>query len=435
MFTMIIQLGKAYSLFQVRYLRSSSNPVLIKGRLLQSQKDIIRKSLSNPASFHKQRMTTSISEVRDRLVSEEDDSKQSQSVYSILQSSTRLLEESNISEPDLSACHLLSYTLKGDFQWEDNGPSVLYRLLSGDDSSSDWKGIKNKLLTDEEYMTFTKMIQRRLTNEPLQYIIGQWDFHDITIKIRQPCLCPRPETEELVELVAKDIKNLITYRKTILDVESKINGKNKSFKKVRILDVGCGTGAISIALANMFSPEEVEFVSIDVAREAVKLTQENADMVLGKVNENDTHDSYYKSILCSAGKFTNNAQGNKSSTYDFGFDIVVSNPPYIPKQDMDTLAQDVVGYEDFGALCGGDDGMDVIRDIVQRLPEWCQQDDDTAQDSICWMEVDTSHPKLMESWLSPSNNSSEGVQYVEGLNDFFGLPRFVKLRIKNNTKI
>ena len=62
--------------------------------------------------------------------------------------------------------------------------------------------------------------------------------------------------------------------------------------------------------------------------------------------------------------------GNKK--YNFDFDLVVSNPPYIPKDDMSTLSDDVVNYEDDGALCGGDDGMDVIQDIVKRLPEWCR---------------------------------------------------------------
>jgi methylase of polypeptide subunit release factors len=61
------------------------------------------------------------------------------------------------------------------------------------------------------------------------------------------------------------------------------------------------------------------------------------------------------------------------------FDIVVSNPPYIPRKDMTYLTDDVTKYESDQALCGGDDGMDVIRTIIRRLPEWCNSE------AVCWM--------------------------------------------------
>merc|ERR1711971_647586 len=111
--------------------------------------------------------------------------------------------------------------------------------------------------------------------------------------------------------------------------------------------------------------------------------------------------------------------------YEFEFDIVVSNPPYIPQSDMQTLASDVLLFEDTAALCGGIDGMDIIRDIVMRLPEWCNgaklfsspvskkvYENDTSISSRCpcWMEVDTSHPDLINDWLNFPKSSSQQQQ-------------------------
>lgn len=357
--------------------------------------------------------------------------KCNKSIYETLTSAIRLLEENESPEPTMSSCHLLSFALKNDFQWEDNGFSVLYSLLTTNNIEND---LRNKILSDTELEVFSSMIQRRLTKEPIQYIIGQWDFHDITIKVRQPCLCPRPETEELVEYVAKDIQKCIDVNRR---KKQEAGDAAMVKRKTRVLDVGCGTGAISIALAKMFSPNDVEFVAIDVAREAIDLTKENVCFILGDDQNEQQEEPYYQTFLCSAADFTN-TQNSLSSTnnqdrYKFGFDVIVSNPPYIPKQDMKTLTEDVVGYEDYGALCGGEDGMDVIRDIVKRLPEWCHKEE--VNEAVCWMEVDTSHPKIMSEWLGTANRNTNdeknGVQFIEGLDDFYGLERFVKLSIKN----
>ena len=118
------------------------------------------------------------------------------------------------------------------------------------------------------------------------------------------------------------------------------------------------------------------------------------------------------------------------------FDIVVSNPPYIPTSDMQELSTDVVGYESHDALCGGDDGLNVIRDIVCRLPEWVCLSTGAATERIegqrhCWMEVDDSHPSLLAKWLAPGSKESIrwGVEYCDDCKDFCGRERFVKLKL------
>ncbi len=90
---------------------------------------------------------------------------------------------------------------------------------------------------------------------------------------------------------------------------------------------------------------------------------------------------------------------------------------------MATLSEDVSKYESDKALCGGDDGLDIIRHIVRRLPEWTSGN--------CWMEVDDSHPSLIADWLSPGSQESVrlGVECISTYKDFCGRDRFVKLRV------
>lgn len=338
------------------------------------------------------------------------------SIYDALRLSLELLEGSSIPEPDESVLHLLSHAL--DLDW-DSGYRQLREVMT---SPEPFSTLAQQTLTSEQTSAYNSLLNRRLQFEPLQYIIGQWDFHYLTgLQIRKPMLCPRPETEELVEFVLADVGRMI-------------NGQNMKAgceRKIRILDVGCGTGAIGIAIANRY-PEHVQVVALDVLAEAVELSNENARKFLSGASGGDCI-NIYDAILCSANDFTNDTTESQQK-YEMGFDIVVSNPPYIPTKDMQDLSTDVVGYESQFALCGGDDGLEVIRDIVSRLPEWVsstrtrQQKD---EERYCWMEVDDSHPSMMEKWLAPGSEESErwGVQYCSGYKDFCGRDRFVKLKV------
>ena len=305
--------------------------------------------------------------------------------------------------------------------------------------------LAQQTLTSKQRTTYLTLLERRLHFEPLQYIIGHWDFHYLTgLTIRKPMLCPRPETEELVELVIADIDQLIKKRQ-LLDAKKEDN------RRIRILDVGCGTGAIGIAIAHGY-PKQVQVVALDLLPEAVDLSNENADKFLSSlvgdsINAKRDVSSLYQAITCSARDFTNNAVESTDTTgtnnlqlkYEMNFDIVVSNPPYIPKQDMQDLSTDVIEYESHDALCGGDDGLNVVRDIVNRLPEWMSSSPSTGTDQqrekgetrYCWMEVDDSHPRMMEQWLASGSKESIrlGVEYCSGYKDFCGRDRFVKLKV------
>jgi release factor glutamine methyltransferase len=331
---------------------------------------------------------------------------ESQTIHETLVASVALMEENSAPEPTSSACHLLSFALKDDFKWEDNGFAQLLDIYENKNYNKD---LSDKIITPEERDFYIKMLERRITKEPLQYIIGQWDFHRIVLKVRSPCLCPRPETEELVEFVCDDVRNMLTT----------LRSKGDS-RRVRVLDVGCGTGAIGLSLVKTF-PNDIDVFSIDVSPDAISLSKENSIFVLG---EDQTQ--YHDPLLSSAADYTNQNDRSDDRKLDFKYDIIVSNPPYIPSKDMDTLTNDVVDFEDHRALCGGEDGLDVVKDILSRCQEWCMREKPRDVIPICWMEVDDSHPILIDEYLE----LDERVDFDKGVHDFRGLPRFVRLKVK-----
>lgn len=289
-------------------------------------------------------------------------------VEQTIRESTKCLEDGQVTEPDLSVQHLLAASLK--LSWESGFREVI---------QIDLASVK---LTPDQAQDFRSKLERRLNHEPIQYILGQWDFLDYTISIRAPLLCPRPETEELVMKIIEET------------TESPIH----------ILDVGCGTGVIGLSLAEHLPDAFVEAIDIDPV--AIETSNENAKRIL-----EPSEMSCYKAMLCSAQEFDPKHH----------FDIVVSNPPYIPQRDMASLSNDVVQFENTHALCGGDDGMDVIRVIVTKLSSWCNSG------AVCWMEVDPTHPKMIKEWIEAT--PSLGVAFDSDFKDMFGKDRFVKLRV------
>ena len=171
-------------------------------------------------------------------------------------------------------------------------------------------------LSEPARSRFEQMCLRRLARQPVQYILGDWDFHELTLQLRAPVLIPRPETEQLVEMVLA------------------AHGDQPA---LRLLDVGCGSGAIGLALLNKLP--RATCVGIDIREEAVDLSAENAALVGVAARYSALHVP----------------GGIAAFTAEQPFDVIVSNPPYIPAADMPGLAPEVRRYEDHAALCGGTD--------------------------------------------------------------------------------
>ncbi len=194
----------------------------------------------------------------------------------------------------------------------------------------------NKELTDEQYEEFLGYINDRINGRPVAYIVGNREFMGLDFFVKEGVLIPRPDTETLVEEIIELCKN-------------------KS-EEINIVDIGTGSGAITVSLAKYIENSRV--ISLDIS---------DIPLEVGKINavNNGVDDriEFIKSDVFSGIK----DRGEK-------FDIIVSNPPYIPRKDIETLHTQVKDYEPYNALEGGEDGLDFYRQITEESVEYLNQD-------------------------------------------------------------
>lgn len=180
-------------------------------------------------------------------------------------------------------------------------------------------------LSVEERDTLRESLRRRGAGEPLQYVTGEVGFRHIILRTAKGVLIPRPETEMLVELVLERVRGM---------------------EQPRVLEVGCGTGCISLSLAKEAG---ALVTATDISPDAVACATRNVEALeLGdRVTIVETD--------CVEG-------------VEGPFDVLVSNPPYIPTAVMEELDEEVVGYEPHLALDGGADGLDFFDRLIDAAP-------------------------------------------------------------------
>lgn len=166
---------------------------------------------------------------------------------------------------------------------------------------------KEKRFSESELLQVIYAVKDLKKQKPLAYIFGEWEFYGLTFKVTQHTLIPRPETEELVQLVINE---------------------NQS-KKVRILDIGTGSGCIAIAIKKNLTESTV--VAFDVSVDALITAKQNA-----LLNEVEI-DFNLVDIL-------------NPTTSTEPFDVIVSNPPYIPLKDKSKMSKNVLDFEPHLAL-------------------------------------------------------------------------------------
>ena len=177
----------------------------------------------------------------------------------------------------------------------------------------------DKPLSDSELAAFRGMVLRRGKREPLQYILGSQEFMGLDFQVSPAVLIPRHDTEVLVTEAVK-----------------------RGAAARSILDIGTGSGCVAIALAKALP--EAEVCSVDISGEALAVARGNAERNGAAVE-------------LVQGSLLEPFTGRR-------FDMIVSNPPYIPAAELATLQQEVRGFEPLNALDGGGDGLDFYRRIT-----------------------------------------------------------------------
>lgn len=184
----------------------------------------------------------------------------------------------------------------------------------------------HKELTKEQLDSFNKMIQDRLKGRPIAYIVNNREFMGLDFYVEEGVLIPRPDTEPLVEEVIELVK-----------------GK----ENLKIVDIGTGSGAITVSLAKYI--KDCQVYSLDISDKALSIGLKNAIS-----NEVEDKINFIKSNIFS---------GIEDKGLEL--DVIVSNPPYIRRADIETLHTQVKDYEPYIALEGGEDGLNFYRDITR----------------------------------------------------------------------
>ena len=274
-------------------------------------------------------------------------------VLEVLQATTAYLKKHNVENSRLNAEHLMAHAL---------GRKRIELYLEFE-----------RELTETELGPLRELVKRRSEGEPLQHLLGNVEFCGLTFLCDKRAMVPRPETEQLVELVESRIEN----------------------RESRIVDVGTGSGVIAISLAAKFP--EAKILAVDISDDALALAQENAAML----NLKDRV-QFLKSRLLE------NVEG--------AFDLIVANLPYVSTQDRHTLSREVL-HDPEVALFGGKRGDELVRELIDQAPTRLHRGGRLA------LEIGLGQSETLLSALAEKNYRD-----ICSKNDYNGVTRFIFAR-------
>lgn len=233
----------------------------------------------------------------------------------------------------------------------------------------------NEKLSSFHRQNYEVFIQRKANREPLQYIIGTAAFGDLLLKVSPDTLIPRPETEELIELI-----------------DHEFSGK----KPRTILDLGTGSGAIILALGKIFP--DAALTAVDLSEGALEIAKENAQHVLQK-----REIQFFKS----------NWFENMKGTYD----LIVANPPYLTEEEWDSAQPEVRDFEPKTALTAPHLGCQDLEIIITNAPRYLNPD------GALFLETGIAQHEFLSKIAHAA-----GFRSIRSWQDLHHRPRFLELR-------
>lgn len=233
-------------------------------------------------------------------------------------------------------------------------------------------------LTDHEFKLVQDFVKRRSGHEPFQHIAGKQEFFGLDFIVTPDVMIPRPETELIVEAGIEILEGL---------------------KDPRFCEVGIGSGCITVSI--LFENESATAVGLDISQKALRIAEQNAKKqnVLDrlKLNISDVF-----GVLC----------------VDVSFDLIVSNPPYVPSEDVGTLQAEVRNFDPIIALTDGKDGLSIIRAIIEESPSFL------APKGFLLMEIGFNQSNQVREMFSKRVWRS-----VDFMPDLQGIPRMLKAQL------
>lgn len=246
---------------------------------------------------------------------------------------------------------------------------LLFTYLLGCDRASLYLN-KDTRLTSNQATFISSTLERRIKGEPLQYILGKTEFMGLEFKVNEKVLIPRPETEILVEAAIKYAKNK------------------------KILDLGTGSGCIAVAIAKRSLDADV--TAVDISQGALDIAKDNAKF--NGVNVRFIRTKLFKGLFSK-------------------YDLIISNPPYIPR-DQIRLLQPELEYEPFIALDGGNDGLGFYRKIIKEAPDYLRDN------GILIMEMGFNQRKYIEDIFSEVKHFN----IIEVIKDYNNIDRVIVVK-------
>jgi len=276
-------------------------------------------------------------------------------VLEVLQASTEYFRKRNVETPRLNAEHLLAHAL---------GRKRIELYLEFD-----------RPLTEPELAPLRELVRRRGEGEPLQHLLGTVEFCGLVFACDQRAMVPRPETEELVEL---------------LMAECRLRAPD-----LKILDVGTGSGVIALSMAAQLP--QATITGVDISEDALGLARENA-VRLGLSDRVDFR------------------RGDLLDHFDERFDLIVANLPYIAMNERSSLSREVLRDPEV-ALFGGEKGDQVIQELILQAPERL------SPGGLLALEIGASQADAVIGVLTQKKYKD-----IQAKTDYSGTPRFVFAR-------